>query len=141
MAFPALKNDKTNKYDMLPDALKPITSKKCCMPTLVRNKPGVIRKRGREKFVSCFGTCYTERACHDPIYPYRSKEEKSMFPVDDKYNRLELAEKCRSPEKDRPPVEWCQEPRVDKKKNGTAAYLVEGSEFLKGYSILSDQPP
>jgi hypothetical protein len=57
----------------IPEAIQPITFNDCCVPAI---KGEDFRK---PKDIDCFGTCYNERACTDPSYPYSSIEEKEKF--------------------------------------------------------------
>ena len=102
------------------EALQPISSEKCCIPA-------ALKQSKNPDDVDCFGTCYTERACDDMIYPFNSVEEKKLFPS------IQLTEEgrnirrfeCMSPKKLTPPVKWCQKPYRDTEK-GTPAHLVKG---------------
>ena len=113
-----------HRTDMLIEALQPITFNECCIPAVQKDTHNPAN-------VDCFGTCYNERACTDPIYPFNSAEEKAMLPMahHTPQGRKELKRKCKSPKKPVPPVEWCQKPpTVDETTNNetTAAHLVEG---------------
>eukprot|EP00581_Thalassiosira_minuscula_P009972 CAMPEP_0183710196 /NCGR_PEP_ID=MMETSP0737-20130205/5998_1 /TAXON_ID=385413 /ORGANISM="Thalassiosira miniscula, Strain CCMP1093" /LENGTH=490 /DNA_ID=CAMNT_0025938421 /DNA_START=68 /DNA_END=1540 /DNA_ORIENTATION=+ len=101
------------------EALQPITYKSCCMP------PGIWRETSD---MACFGTCYNERACIDPLYPYSSEEEKAMLPINDSVERRkELIGKCKSPKNIQPPMEWCQKTHHSHATNNiTSSYLVNG---------------
>ena len=102
------------------EALQPISFEKCCIPA-------ALKQKNNQSDVDCFGTCYTERACDDMIYPFNSVEEKKLFPS------IQLTEEgrnirrfeCMSPKKLTPPVKWCQKPHRDTEK-GTPAHLVKG---------------
>ena len=112
-----MNSESSEVKEELHEALQPITYRDCCIPAMSTNSP---------KDVKCFGTCYNEKACSDPIYPFKSADEKAMFPAvkinSDK--KAYLQKKCKSPEKMTPPVEWCQRGDNDH-HNRTAAHLVE----------------
>ena len=104
----------------LPNAVHPITFRKCCVP-------GMLKDSNKPKDIDCFGTCYDETACNDKIYPFNSAEERDMFPrarVTKEYKKV-LDKACKSPKQMTPPVEWCQKPYVDSQSR-KPAYLVDG---------------
>ena len=102
------------------EALQPISSEKCCIPS-------ALKQSKNPDDVDCFGTCYTERACDDMVYPFNSVEEKKLFPSIQltEEGRKKLRFECMSPKKLTPPVKWCQKPHRDTEK-GTPARLVKG---------------
>ena len=53
------------------EALQPVTYRQCCIPPISNKSPDDV---------ACFGTCYNERACTDPNFPYSSAKVKAMFP-------------------------------------------------------------
>lgn len=103
------------------EALEPPTLIGCCVPHAFKQSKGDVKDK------NCFGTCYSKRACSDPAFPFRSMEEKAMFPVAEPTTkgRKELRQECMNPESLAPPVDWCQQPHVDS-ENGTAAHLIKG---------------
>lgn len=85
-------NDQHTVQDnaVIPEALQHITYKGCCVPAIYKDyaKPNDIK---------CFGTCYSERACNDPMYPYSSMEERHKFgnfKVIDGKERRTYRERC-----------------------------------------------
>lgn len=102
------------------EALQPISFEKCCIPA-------AFKQSNNQTDVDCFGTCFTERACDDMVYPFNSAEEKKLFPsvTLTKEGRNKRRRECMSPEKLAPPVEWCQKPHHGTKK-GASAHLVRG---------------
>jgi hypothetical protein len=110
----------TSALEMLVEALQSTTFEQCCIPA-------ALSRTRDPKDKNCFGTCYTERACTDPVYPFRSAEERALFPPANRTqgDKKRLKYACNSPESLRPPVAWCQAPRGDR-ENGTAARLVDG---------------
>ena len=107
----------------LPEAIQPLTHDKCCIPKAYQ---GIKNPKDKD----CFGTCYNERACNDPVYPFTSAEEKRQFPMNNitREYKQKLQRQCKTPERMTPPVEWCQDlfGGVESEKNGTAAaQLVE----------------
>lgn len=83
------------------EALQPISFEKCCIPA-------AFKQSNNQTDVDCFGTCFTERACDDMVYPFNSAEEKKLFPsvTLTKEGRNKRRRECMSPEKLAPPVEW-----------------------------------
>eukprot|EP00804_Cyclotella_cryptica_P015129 CCRYP_000684-RA/>CCRYP_000684-RA protein AED:0.04 eAED:0.04 QI:59/1/1/1/1/0.66/3/1038/369 len=57
---------------IIPEALQHITYKNCCVPAIYKDYPD-------PNDIKCFGTCYNERACKDPVYPYSSVAEREKF--------------------------------------------------------------
>ena len=106
----------SNEEEVLHEALQPILYKDCCIPAMSTSSP---------KDVPCFGTCYNEKACNDPIYPFTSADEKAMFPRAKITSEVkqQLRKECKSPKQLIPPVEWCQKPYVE--QNSSVAHLVE----------------
>jgi hypothetical protein len=102
------------------DALQPITFKECCIPAS-------LKRSKNPSDVNCFGTCFTERACDDMVYPFNSAEEKEQFPSKNMTlkDRLIRRLECMSPDTLTPPSEWCQKPHMDTKR-GSSAHLVNG---------------
>ena len=98
------------------EALQPVTYRQCCIPPISNKSPDDV---------ACFGTCYNERACTDPNFPFSSAKEKAMFPMSDPtpFGNRQLRKLCQHPEKLTPPMKWCQQPFVI--KNRTEAYLVD----------------
>ena len=88
----------------IPEALHPITYNECCVPAIHANY-------GRPNDMKCFGTCYNERACHDPSYPYANMLERKKYGhlkelVGDE--RKLLRQRCVfKPEYLVPNVTWC----------------------------------
>lgn len=89
----------------LPEALAPITHDDCCVPAIYSD-------HGRPNDMQCFGTCYNERVCHDPSYPYKNMEERRKYghlrELVGEDTRSNLRERCvYSPEYLVPNVTWC----------------------------------
>lgn len=93
------------KESAIPEALQPITYKKCCVPAIQANK------YENPSDMECRGTCFNERACRDLSYPFANMEEMK------KYGRLrdltraerkEMIERCLyKPSWLVPNVTWC----------------------------------
>eukprot|EP00804_Cyclotella_cryptica_P012950 CCRYP_002306-RB/>CCRYP_002306-RB protein AED:0.03 eAED:0.03 QI:154/1/1/1/0.33/0.25/4/1211/342 len=86
------------------------------------------------KIIQCDGICHTERACKDPLYPFKSQEEATFF-REKKWNATNLPQlriKCK--EMNRllhPPFRWCQQWMVADSANHTENYV----DTLKGEII------
>ena len=97
----------------IPEALQPITYNECCVPAIYANY-------GRPNDMKCFGTCYNERACHDPSYPYANMLERKKYGHLKKLvgdERKLLRERCVfKPEYLVPNVTWCSK-RADSENN------------------------
>jgi len=127
--FQKMQREIADEQELLVEALRPATSQKCCIPK-------VYQERNNPKDVDCFGTCYNERACHDPNFPFDSAEEKAEFPMANVTNSMRrgMMRECKSPKPMMPPVEWCQAPTTvgdddNAEEDGTTqnqAHLVRG---------------
>ena len=89
----------------LPEALAPITHDDCCVPAIYSDY-------GRPNDMKCFGTCYNERVCHDPSYPYKDMEEQRKYghlqKLDGRDTKSNLRQRCvYNPEYLVPNVTWC----------------------------------
>eukprot|EP00804_Cyclotella_cryptica_P008387 CCRYP_003910-RA/>CCRYP_003910-RA protein AED:0.27 eAED:0.27 QI:476/1/1/1/1/1/3/193/521 len=107
------------------EALRPISYNNCCIPAIMMGS-------ANPNDIKCFGTCYNERACSDPTYPYSSLEEREKFGqlvTLDPY-QINLT-KCRclaEPEWLIPNVTWCSK----------SAKGIYGSNPSPGCSLVSD---
>lgn len=125
----AQKSHHESDTSVLPEALHPITFHDCCTPAIMNGT-------AHPKDLQCFGTCYNQRACHDPSYPYSSQEERETFGTLVKYkpNSLEANMTKRrcfvEPQWLEPNVTWCSKP--------TRNETVYGDTPSPGCSILSD---
>jgi hypothetical protein len=113
----------TTMEGVIIDALQPITINTCCIPA-------AFRSTNNPTDVDCFGTCYSDRACNDTIYPFNSIDEKKLFPsvqMTSEY-REKLRAGCMSPDSLTPPIEWCQKPHkhTKTKDKGMFAQLARG---------------
>ena len=107
--------------EILPEALQPVEFDECCVPKWWgRREPNDM---------DCFGTCFNERACNDPNYPFNSEEEKLEFAQAElpqtHAGKQRLRVECKNPRQLKPPVEWCQKPSVAAEDEKTA-HLVDG---------------
>ena len=111
-----------------------IENMKCCIPKIYE---GVKNP----KDVTCFGTCFNKRACDDPLYPFRSEEDKIFFernPLIGGWNntfdtkvltkaRRDMRNLCMGPKRMTPPTQWCQRPYRDSNEDNLAfTHLVKG---------------
>lgn len=125
----ARKPNQVSDSSALPEALYPITYNRCCIPAIMNGTTN-------PKDVQCFGTCYNQRACSDPSYPYSSQEERDTFGQLVKYEPHSLQEnitkqKCLvEPKWLVPNVTWCSKPTIEE--------TVYGDTPSPGCSILSD---
>lgn len=107
------------------EALRPITYNNCCIPAIQMGT-------ANPKDIKCFGTCYTERACSDPTYPYSSLEERQKYGqlvTLDTYETTLMKRRCLAePDWLIPNVTWCS-------KSATGIY---GSNLSPGCSLVSD---
>lgn len=109
----------TYKLSKIPEALRPITYNECCVPAIQ------IDTHPTPKDMQCFGTCYNERACSDPLYPFETVELK------EKYGHLrnvtsltfkELKDRCvLHPPWLVPNVTWCSHSDLDLTSASSAA--------------------
>lgn len=102
---PLLSKDTGATSRKLPEALAPITHDDCCVPAIYSD-------HGRPNDMQCFGTCYNERVCHDPSYPYQNMEERRKYghlrELVGEDTRSNLRERCvYNPEYLVPNVTWC----------------------------------
>lgn len=96
---------RNTQQSTIPEALQPVTYDECCVPAIQ------AKKYDDPADMKCFGTCFNERACTDPSYPYANMEEMK------KYGRLrdlapaekkEMRERCvYKPPWLVPNVTWC----------------------------------
>jgi hypothetical protein len=109
-------NEDVNASNQIPEALQPLTSKKCCFPKFLLNVPSDVK---------CKGTCFSERACNDTNYPFASSAEKEFMKKREvtKMFHRELRSVCSS-HTHPPPIEWCQRPHLNSRSNSTPTYLV-----------------
>lgn len=107
------------------EALQPITYNNCCIPA-------ILMGTANPKDIKCFGTCYNERACSDPTYPYSSLEERKkhgQLVTLDTYETSLTKRRCLAePHWLIPNVTWCS-------KSATGIY---GSNLSPGCSLVSD---
>ncbi|KAL7555055.1 hypothetical protein ACHAWF_018671 [Thalassiosira exigua] len=109
----------TKSEDVLVEALEPVTFQGCCIPAIFN---GTRDPKG----VDCPRTCYNQRACDDPLYPFASEEEKAAFPfrVPKPGPTFRLKRKECLDVDPTPPVKWCQKP-YEGKGPDAAAHLVK----------------
>jgi len=106
------------KDPYLPEALQPITYKKCCKMALATTRK---RSKADKRNDRCKHICFSKNACTNKLYPFSSEKEKAFFSQEkkkwkNKKYRHPAIKKCAGIMSKNPPqpTRWCQNQRLEK---------------------------